>query len=128
MKKKILLMMVLICTSLAFVSCSSNDDNEPIYGDSPIVGVWSVSGSTNQGISVTTTYIFNANGTGSVTNRILGETETENFVYTYDSTAKTIILRDDDDYGSITLTNVAITTKTLTFTLAGTVVVLNKVG
>ena len=129
MKKTILLLVVLLTSSLAFVSCSK-DNNEPVYGDDPIVGEWTMSYEDEEG-TIVATMTFNADGTGKSTVAENGgvAVETGVFTYVHDRAAKTLKIDGTDEDGKeqkITFVNVSVSNTTLSITFDGNVSVFTR--
>ncbi len=100
MKKiKFLLMLLLgVVMSFAFVSCGDDDDddtNSGPYADSPIVGSWTWNSNDDKGDGGSMTYTFYANGTFTMTDEDSYGVETEKGTFQYDGGSTLILITTD---------------------------------
>jgi hypothetical protein len=75
MKGKFVLCFVILLVFSSFSSYAQSTNN-----DQRIVGTWMYTG-TDDGVTYTTTIVFNANGSGSTTETYRGETSIVTFTY-----------------------------------------------
>ena len=101
MKKfKFLLMLLLgVVMSFAFVSCGDDDDddnNSGPYAGSAIVGSWTWNSSEDKGDGGSMTYTFYANGTFTLTDVYSEGVDTEKGTFQYDKDSGILILITTD--------------------------------
>jgi len=87
------ILLVVLASSMCFVSCSDDDDDNENVNNNSIVGTWVYDDG-----NLTLTYVFESNNKGSFTLSRTGTSTTQHFTYEYDEKEKTLyVIFDDED-------------------------------
>lgn len=97
-KQTLIVLLMAVVASFAFVSCGDDDDDDGGKGNSAIVGTWSET-YDDEGDYYTVTFIFNSDGTFQYSNKSWEDDDdsiTHEGTYEYNSKTNQLVCRNID--------------------------------